>query len=210
VAEDPTCLAAGLMVTVGILDFGSVTAACFIGIFIGDMFLYSMGRYFGRPALRKAPLKWFIKEHKVNQWSGWFSTPKGMLVVVSSRFVPASRVPTFITAGIMRLNFASLGLLLMVAALVWTPPLIWIGYHFGESGMQVLHKFKNNALWVIIGFLIFLHFITHWLVPALTWRGRRQIIMKVRNILQPSLWPSWLLFLPVRIGVIIISLRHRS
>ncbi|NBX01403.1 hypothetical protein EBR11_02590, partial [bacterium] len=210
VAEDPTCLASGLMVAVGILDFWSVTVACFIGIFIGDVFLYSIGRYFGRPALRKAPLKWFIKEHKVNQWSGWFSTPKGMLVVVSSRFVPASRVPTFITAGIMKLNFANLGLLLMVAALIWTPPLIWIGYQFGESGMQVLHKFKSNALWVIIGFLVALHFITHWIVPTLTWRGRRQIIMKVRNYLQPSLWPSWLLFLPVRIGVIFLSLRHRS
>jgi membrane protein DedA with SNARE-associated domain/pimeloyl-ACP methyl ester carboxylesterase len=210
VAEDPTCLASGLMVSVGIIDFWSATMACFIGIFIGDMTLYMIGRVFGRQAIRRAPFKWIIKEHKVNQWAGWFSTPKGMLVVVSSRFVPASRLPTFITAGIMKLDLMRLGLLLMVAALIWTPPLIWLGYKFGDDGMRLLHNFKSNAVWIIVGLLVGLHVLTHWLVPALTWRGRRQIIMKVRGFLQPSLWPNWIVYLPIRIGIIFLTLRHRS
>lgn len=209
VAEDPTCLASGLMVSVGIIDFWSAAAACTAGIFMGDMALYSIGRFLGLKAIRKAPLKWFIKEHKVNQWAGWFSTPKGMLVVVSSRFIPASRVPTFITAGLMRLNLLRLGMLLMVAALIWTPPLMWLGYKFGSAGMEMLAHFKSNALWVIVGLLFLLHLVTHWIVPALTWRGRRQIVMKIRNFLQPSLWPAWLVYLPVRIGVVFLSLRHR-
>ena len=210
VAEDPTCLAAGLLVAIGMLDFWSATAACFCGIVIGDLSLYMLGRVFGRQAIRRAPLKWLIPEHKVNQWSGWFSTPKGMLVVVSSRFVPASRLPTFITAGIMQLNLARLSLLLFVAALIWTPPLIWVGYKFGEAGLSELHRFKSNALWVVIGLLLALHFITHWVVPAMTWRGRRQIVMKVRNLIQPSLWPTWLVYFPIRLGIIVLSLRHRS
>ena len=210
VAEDPTCLAAGLLVAIGMLDFWSATAACFVGIMIGDLTLYMLGRVFGRQAIRRVPLKWLIPEHKVNQWSGWFSTPKGMLVVVSSRFVPASRLPTFITAGIMKLNLVRLSMLLLVAALIWTPPLIWVGYKFGEAGMSELHRFKSNALWVVLGLLFALHFITHWVVPALTWRGRRQIVMKVRNLIQPSLWPAWLVYLPIRLGIIVLSLRHRS
>lgn len=209
VAEDPTCLASGLMVSVGIIDFWSATAACTAGIFIGDVCLYSLGRFLGRKALRRAPLKWFLKEHKVNQWAGWFSTPKGMLVVVSSRFIPASRVPTFVTAGIMRLNIFRLGILLLIAALIWTPPLMWIGYKFGAKAMEQLAHYKSNAIWVIIGFLFFLHFVTHWVVPAFTWRGRRQITMKVRGFLQPSLWPAWLLYLPVRLGILALCLRYR-
>ncbi len=209
VAEDPTCLASGLMVSVGIIDFWSAAAACTAGIFIGDTALYSVGRFLGRKAIRKAPLKWFIKEHKVNQWAGWFSTPKGMMVVVSSRFVPASRVPTFVTAGIMRLNALRLGLLLLVAALIWTPPLMWLGYTYGAAAMDILYRFKSNALWVIVGFLFLLHVITHWMVPALTWRGRRQIVMKVRGFLQPSLWPAAVLYLPVRLGILALCLRYR-
>lgn len=209
VAEDPTCLASGLMVSVGIIDFWSAVGACTMGIFIGDVTLYSLGRFWGRKAIRKAPLKWFIKEHKVNQWAGWFSTPKGMLVVVSSRFIPASRVPTFITAGIMKLDFLRLGFLLLAAALIWTPPLMWLGFTYGAAAMDVLHRFKSNALWVILGFLFALHVITHWFLPALTWRGRRQIVMKIQNFLQPSYWPSWLLFLPIRVGVLALSLHFR-
>jgi len=209
-AEDPTCLATGLMVSVGILDAWSAGIACTVGIFMGDIFLYSVGRILGRKAITRAPLKWFIQEHKVNQWAGWFSTPKGMLIVVSSRFVPASRVPTFITAGIMRLNFLKLGMLLLLAALIWTPPLMYVGYRFGAQGMEILAHFKSNALWVILGLFVALHIVTHWLVPALTWRGRRQIVMKVRNFLQPSLWPSWVLYMPIRLGIVLLSLRHLS
>jgi len=209
VAEDPTCLATGLMVAVGIIDFMSGAAACTVGIFIGDLVLYSLGRFFGRQAIAKAPFKWFIKESKVNQWAGWFSTPKGMLVVVSSRFIPASRVPTFVTAGIMKLNIARLGGLLLLAALIWTPPLMYLGYKFGAHGMELLARFKSQALWIILGFIFALHFVTHWIVPALTWRGRRQIVMKVRNLLQASLWPSWLLYFPIRIGIVALCLRHR-
>ncbi|MEY3583080.1 MAG: hypothetical protein RJA48_163 [Verrucomicrobiota bacterium] len=209
VAEDPTCLATGLMVSVGIIDFWSGAAACTVGIFIGDIVLYSIGRFYGRQAITKAPFKWFIKESKINQWAGWFSTPQGMLVVVSSRFVPASRVPTFVTAGIMKLNIARLGGLLLVAALIWTPPLMWLGYEFGSRGMELLARFKSQALWIIIGFIFALHFVTHWMLPALTWRGRRQIVMKVRNLLQASLWPTWLVFLPIRIGILALCLWHR-
>jgi pimeloyl-ACP methyl ester carboxylesterase/membrane protein DedA with SNARE-associated domain len=209
VAEDPTCLATGLMVAVGIIDFWSGAAACTVGIFIGDLVLYSVGRFFGRQAITKAPFKWFIKESKVNQWAGWFSTPQGLLVVVSSRFIPASRVPTFVTAGIMKLNIARLGGLLLLAALIWTPPLMYLGYKFGAHGMELLARFKSQALWIILGFIFALHFVTHWIVPALTWRGRRQIVMKVRNLLQASLWPSWLLYFPIRVGILALCLRHR-
>ena len=38
-------------------------AACTAGIFIGDTALYSIGRFLGRKAIRKAPLKWLLKEH---------------------------------------------------------------------------------------------------------------------------------------------------
>lgn len=209
VAEDPTCLASGLMVAVGIIDFWSAAGACTVGIFIGDVVLYSLGRVFGRKAITRAPFKWIIKESKVNQWAGWFSTPQGLLVVVSSRFIPASRVPTFVTAGIMKLNIVRLGGLLLLAALIWTPPLMWLGYKFGAHGMELLARFKSQALWIVLGFLAALHFVTHWVVPALTWRGRRQIVMKVRNLLQASLWPSWLLYFPIRLGVLALCLRHR-
>ena len=209
VAEDPTCLATGLLVGMGIIDFWSGVAACTVSIFIGDVALYSLGRYFGRQALRRVPLKWLIKPHQLEQWGGWFSTPRGMFVVVSSRFVPASRVPTFITAGILRLKPLRLGMLLFLAALVWTPVLMLIGQYWGPGILLKLNEYHRIAGWIVVGMLLLLYFITHWMVPALTWRGRRQIVMKVRGLLQPSLWPAAALYLPIRLGIVALSLRYR-
>ncbi|GDY16893.1 hypothetical protein LBMAG55_02160 [Verrucomicrobiota bacterium] len=210
VAEDPTCLATGLLVGMGVIDFWSGVAACTVSIFIGDVALYSVGRFFGRQALHRIPLKWLIKPHQLEQWAGWFSTPRGMLVVVSSRFVPASRVPTFITAGILRLRPLRLGVLLFVAALVWTPVLMLIGLRWGPAIIEKLNEYHRLAGWIVVGMLVLLYLATHWILPALTWRGRRQLVMKVRGLLQPSLWPATLLYLPVRLGVLFFSLRHRS
>lgn len=209
VAEDPTCLAAGLLAAEGIIGFWWAALACTVGIFIGDMVLYSLGRWLGRGALRRAPLKWIVKEHEIDRMAGWFGSPRGLLVIVSSRFIPASRVPTFVTAGILRLGLPRLSLLLFTAALVWTPVLMLLGGTLGPPFMEQFPRYKQYAAWIVLGLFAFIWFFTHWVVPAMTWRGRREIVMKVRGLMQPSLWPGWLLYLPVRLGIVLMSLRHR-
>jgi membrane protein DedA with SNARE-associated domain/pimeloyl-ACP methyl ester carboxylesterase len=209
VAEDPTCLAAGLLAAEGIIGFWWAALACTVGIFIGDMVLYSLGRWLGRGALRRAPLKWIVKEHEIDRMAGWFGSPRGMLVIVSSRFIPASRVPTFVTAGILRLGLPRLSMLLFTAALVWTPVLMLLGSTLGPPFMEQFPRYKQYAAWIVIGLFALIWIVTHWIVPAMTWRGRREIVMKVRGLMQPSLWPGWLLYLPVRLGIVLLSLRHR-
>ncbi|HAZ65784.1 MAG TPA: hypothetical protein DCY41_03400, partial [Opitutae bacterium] len=207
VAEDPTCLACGLLVSQGVIDFTSAALACTAGIFIGDMVLYALGRTLGRDALHYAPLKWIVKEHQIDQMAGWFSSPRGMLVIVSSRFIPASRVPTFITAGLLRLSLPRLGALLFTAALVWTPVLMWLGYTFGPPFMEQFPHYKKYAAWIIIGSLAGIWFLTHWVLPALTWRGRRELVMKFRRLTRPTLWSNAFLYLPIRLGILLTSVR---
>lgn len=207
VAEDPTCLACGLLVSQGVIDFTSAALACTVGIFIGDMVLYTLGRTLGRGALRHAPLRWIVQEHQVDQMAGWFSSPRGMLVIVSSRFIPASRVPTFVTAGLMRLSLPRLGMLLFTAALVWTPVLMWLGYTFGPPFMERFPQYKEYAAWIIIGALLAIWFLTHWVLPALTWRGRREIVMKWRRLTRSSLWSDFALLLPLRLATLLTCLR---
>lgn len=210
VAEDPTCLACGLLVSQGVVDFTSAALACTVGIFIGDMVLYTIGRTLGRGALRHAPLKWIVQEHQIDQMAGWFSSPRGMLVIVSSRFIPASRVPTFVTAGLLRLSLPRLGTLLFTAALVWTPVLMWLGYTFGPPFMEQFPHYKQYAAWIIVGTLLSIWFLTHWVLPGLTWKGRREVLMKWRRLTRPSLWSTTVLYLPVRLAVIFTSIRLRS
>ena len=198
VAEDPTCLACGLLAAEGIIGFWWAALACTMGIFVGDMFLYTLGRTLGRSALRHPPLRWMVQEHEIDRMAGWFGSPRGMMVIVSSRFIPASRVPTFVTAGILRLSLPRLGLLLLVAALIWTPVLMWLGHTFGPPFMEQFPKYKQHAAWIILGVFVGIWLFTHWVLPMLTHRGRREVLMRLTRLRRPDLWPTWLRLLPLR------------
>ena len=53
VSEDLTCIGAGLLVAADRLGFVSVTAACLIGIVVGDLNAFFAGRIFGRAVLAR-------------------------------------------------------------------------------------------------------------------------------------------------------------
>jgi len=215
VAEDPTCLASGLLVANGVLSFTAATTACLISILIGDFTLYLVGYTLGRPALRVPPLRWILPEYKIDRMAGWFEKKgfQGLLLIVTSRFIPASRLPTFVSAGIMRLSLWRLGILFFVAAALWTPPLVWVAWHLSEKlgGDAMFERFevlKHNAMWVALGLLFGFWFLMHVLVPALTWRGRRRIVARMRRRRHHEFWRDWLLYAPVAGTVIWNALRR--
>jgi pimeloyl-ACP methyl ester carboxylesterase len=97
VSEDLTCIGVGLLVAQGRIDFLSGVIACFVGIYVGDLALYVAGRYLGRPALARAPLKWLIRPEHVEISSIWFNR-RGPVVIVLSRFVPGTRLLRAVSA----------------------------------------------------------------------------------------------------------------
>ena len=208
VAEDPTCLASGVLVAQGVLSFGAATLACLISIFIGDFSLYLIGYALGRPALRKPPLKWFIAEYEIDRMAGWFEKKgfQGLMLIVTSRFIPASRLPTFICAGVMRLSLWRLAILFFIAAALWTPALIWVAEHFGAIAIEKFPEWKKNAMWIVLSLLFGVWFFMHFVIPALTWRGRREQIMKLRKWARHEFWPVWKLYLPIALVVVIRGL----
>ena len=51
-SEDLTCIAAGVLVSDGFIGFPWAVLGCFLGILLGDVGLYLIGRVFGATALR--------------------------------------------------------------------------------------------------------------------------------------------------------------
>lgn len=98
ISEDLACVGAGLMAAKGIISYGDAALAAFIGIFIGDLLLYALGRYVARPAMKRVPFKWIFREQAIRQSSEWF-TERGPMVILLSRFLPGSRFPTYVAAG---------------------------------------------------------------------------------------------------------------
>ena len=211
VAEDPTCLASGLLVAQGLIDFVPALLACLIGIFIGDLALYLIGRFLGRTILKKPPFKWIVSEQQIDEMSERFSkNPKGLALIVSSRFIPGSRVPTFIAAGIMKLDWHKLIILFFIAAALWTPPLILLAEKVGASVIEQFKEWHHNAAWIVIGAIVALYLTTHYIIPAFTWRGRRRHVMTRHHITRHEYWPRLILSAPVFAQFLFLSLIYRS
>ena len=120
ISEDLTCIGAGLMTARGIIGLSSAVVASFTGIVIGDILLFLAGKHLGRPALRYPPLKWMIKDADVAKSSRWFAA-KGPTIIIGSRFLPGSRLPTYFSAGVLDTGFWRFTLYFFVAAALWTP-----------------------------------------------------------------------------------------
>jgi membrane protein DedA with SNARE-associated domain/pimeloyl-ACP methyl ester carboxylesterase len=207
VSEDLTCISAGVLAAQGRASFTLVAVACLVGIFVGDILLYLAGRWLGRPALARAPLRWFVSAKAVERSSAWFDR-EGLKVIFLSRFLPGARLPTYMAAGVLRTSFWRFTLYFLIAAAVWTPALVWLAMRLGAAQAGLLTG-RSLLLQIAVGGLLGI-ILLKLLVRAATWRGRRQLAAKWRRLTQWEFWPLWAFYPPVVIYVLWLGLKHRS
>lgn len=207
-AEDLTCIAGGLLASRNIIGFWPVTIACIVGIFIGDMLLYLAGRYFGRPALRRAPLKWFLKERDVDAMQEWFHQ-RGAAIILGSRFVPGSRLPAYFSAGVLHIPMQKFIFYFMLAAVVWTPILVGLAYALGDVFLNYFERFEKYAIVGLLGLVAFILLFVHVVIPLFSWRGRRRLYGRWRRWVCWEYWPRWLFYPPVFCYVVWVGFTRR-
>lgn len=206
VSEDLTCIAAGLMVAQGRITFGPAVLGCMAGIFVGDIGLFLAGRWFGRPLVRHAPVRWFLSSDALERASDWFRR-KGPRAIFLSRFMPGLRLPTYFAAGVLRTSFPRFVSYFLLAVLAWTPLLVGFAVVFGAEAMDLLEEWGILALLVTIFLMLFIERIV---VRLFTFRGRRALVGAWRRWTRWEFWPPWLFYPPVLAHVAWLALRHRS
>jgi membrane protein DedA with SNARE-associated domain/pimeloyl-ACP methyl ester carboxylesterase len=209
IAEDLTCIAAGLLVARGVLGFWMASFACFVGIYTGDLLLYAAGRWFGRPMLRYAPFRWWIKESDLWRLSESFDR-RGVWLIFISRFIPASRLPLFLGAGILHYSFVRMALALLVAGGLWTPPFVGAAYLVGQQMLAWVERYEKAAFYVLIAVVLVMFAVVHVVLPLCTWRGRRLWLSRWRRLSRWEFWPWWLLYAPVFGYVLKLAWKHRG
>ncbi len=209
VSEDLACIATGLMVSRGTIGFLPGTLACLTGIVAGDLWLYGMGRWLGRPAVRRAPLRWFVTEAAIDRSARWFER-RGLWIVLLTRFLPGTRLPTYLAAGILR---ARLGFFLgafVLAAALWTPLLVGLSRTFGSEVLTRFLAYERLALPAVLGLAVALVGLVKLIVPLGSWRGRRLLFSRWRRLTRWEFWPRWAFYPPIAFYIGWLALRHRS
>ncbi|MCI0658380.1 MAG: VTT domain-containing protein [Acidobacteria bacterium] len=196
VSEDLTCIAAGVMVARGEIGFLPATLACVTGIFAGDVLLYLAGRFLGRPALHRAPLRWLVSEAQVSAASRWFEN-RGARVVFATRFLPGLRLPTYVAAGVLHTRFAAFTGWFLLAAGLWTPMLVGGSAFLGERFLQAVGALRMGAGIPAFLAVLLIFFFVRLLFRLFSWRGRRLLLSSWRRATRWEFWPVWIFYLPV-------------
>jgi pimeloyl-ACP methyl ester carboxylesterase/membrane protein DedA with SNARE-associated domain len=209
VSEDLTSIGVGLMVAQGRITYALGAFACFAGIFFGDVLLFLAGRYLGRPALRKAPIKWFVSERDVEKSSQWF-TRKGLVVIAASRFVPGMRLPTYFAAGMLNTSFWWFCLYFFIAGAVWTPALVALSSVLGAEVLKSTLLSGQSIFIKVIAAILIIYFVSKLIVKLSTYRGRRLLHSSWRRLRGWEFWPLWAFYPPVVFYVAYLALKYRS
>jgi membrane protein DedA with SNARE-associated domain len=223
-SEDAAVLSAAVMVASGMMSWELGFAACFFGIWLGDLWLYGMARAFGAPFAAR-----FEVAPAMMRSQAWFEK-RGALVLVVSRFVPGLRLPSYLAAGTMRFPVKLFTLVTGVVAAVWVAA-IFVGGRF--LGVGKIPFLRDHAIWLAVGAVA--------VVGATAWtrsgvrpaadrsipRSGRSAVEKCRSaervdrrrdtrrslgarFTQWEFWPAWIFYMPVGFFYAWLGLRHRS
>jgi membrane protein DedA with SNARE-associated domain len=206
-SEDLACVSAGLLSASGQLPLTFGVLACGIGIWIGDVLLYALGRTLRAGLFRAEWLRRRVPEAKLAEAEKRLAE-KGTRFLVASRFLPGSRLPGYLAAGALRYPLTKFMLIMALAVAVWTPLLCLLSLTLGMTLLPWLH---DGRLWILIPAAWLLIATAVKFIPMLfSWRGRRLLLSRWTRITRWEFWPSWAFYTPVAFWIAWLCLRHRS
>jgi membrane protein DedA with SNARE-associated domain len=141
-AEELVLLAGGVLVASGVLHPLLMLLVNLLGVLIGDVFLFGLGRGVNR-RLSRSPrfTHWFA--HKLARGRPFFAR-YGDTTVFLARFIPGLRAPTFLIAGTMQMSLWRFVSIDTLASLIFVPALCLIGYVFADQVDMIATWFRKT------------------------------------------------------------------
>ncbi len=208
VSEDLTVIATGLLVSAGIVDIGVGLIGCFLGIFVGDMALWAVGRFLGRRILN---IPWFRKrlpERSLAHWQDMLDKHT-VKAVFLSRMLPGTRVPMYVAAGMLGRRPFVFIFWFAVAVAVWTPVLLGLTMLVGPPVLSFVEGVVEGPVALIVSIVIVLIVIKVVSYEA-TGQGRARLKADLRKLTHREFWPAWVFYLPLVPWYVWLALRHRG
>ena len=138
-SEDLALIAGGLLARNGTIPLIHAVIACGAGVYIGDLGLWCAGRLFGRRVLALPSLGRKLSSARLESLSRHIDQHLAPAIFLS-RFVPVTRLPMYVAAGICgRRPFAFAGSSFL-AVMAWTPLLVVSTAYLGDTVVTPLFR----------------------------------------------------------------------
>ena len=202
VSEDAATISSSLSLFGGPITWPLGFAACFAGIWLGDLGLYSLARCFGKPILKSRWIARFADATAIERCQIKFNN-HASLTLLASRFVPGTRLPTYLAAGLLSMPVTKFAAVTAFGALLWIGGIFIIAKLLGSQTLIWLSFFHTKIAGVVLtavflGTVLLVFKQTH---PR-TSLGRRWA--------RWEFWPAWLFYIPVGVYYAWLAIRHRG
>lgn len=210
ILEDPTSIAVGLFIKAGQIDPFVGGFAVLLGIFLGDFGLYMIGFIAGRSALRWRPIAAWVPTRQVEKLGAWFDE-KGWKAVLASRFIPGSRLPLYIAAGVTGNKPGRFILWTCLAVCLWVPVILLSVVLLGEAARAPFQVIVDFGGWpAFVAVVLVLMVLMNVLLSLVTREGRRKLLIRLLKQVRYEYWLGWKFYLPLVPYFAWLCLKHRS
>lgn len=201
-AEEASTGVGGWIRSIGALRGNTVFLGFFLGIWMWDFVLYGSARIFGRRLLDRPWVSRRISRETLARSEAWFSR-RGPIVLFASRWVPGTRVATYLTAGFLKMPLVYFVPVSAIAAASWTTAIFTVLQWIGSERMAMLRQvgavlLGSLALGAIMVFL------------GVRWLSRRLKTKPGWILRHWEFWPTWVFHVPVALNYLWLSIRYRG
>lgn len=200
VSEDAATGIAALLTASGHLDLRIGFLSAFFGIWLGDLLLFATARK-GRHLLAGHSLISRVADQQAFLTvRAWFSR-HGAWALVLTRFVPGTRLLTYVTAGASNMRASLFATVTALCALAWVG-IIFAVTHQTRAASVAMALPRVWQLLVAVGVLI-------TFLVALRQAGPR-LSRQIAGYSRWEFWPAWLFYPPVALMCLWLGVKYRG
>ena len=209
ISEDLTCLTVSLLVTKDQINPFLGVFGCLVGIFIGDIGLYLLGRFLKWRVLNLGWVRAKLGTDKLLRLTDKFDR-FGWSAILASRFLPGTRIPVYVGAGVVGHKAGRFIFWLFVAVLLWAPLIVLLGASIGPAFYRPLEALFGKTWLALLVSAVLMFALIRLILSGLTEFGRAKMIASLSRLWRWEFWPVWLFQAPMAPVWIYLALKYRG
>lgn len=154
IPEDIPLILAGIAISKNMVSLIPMAVTCYIGVLLGDQFLYFLGYFFGKRLIKKGvESSWLphLTQQRVDLVRERWHRRRFVLIIMARHLFPM-RAATFVSAGTLHVPYLSFLIADAAAGLLSVAVMLALGMFIGDRlTPQILHHLIEQANYYLFG-----------------------------------------------------------